>query len=303
MNAREKEIYKVTLTGTAVNAVLIVLKFIAGFVGRSSAMVADAVHSLSDFVTDIIVIVFVKIAGKPRDKGHEYGHGKFETFATMIIGFILCLAGLGLMINGIELVVHNLHGHTLPKPGMLALVIAIISIISKEWLYRYTTNVGKKVNSQAVIANAWHHRSDAISSVGTLIGISGAIFLGDKWRILDPIAAIVVSLFIIKSGYDIMKPAVADLLEASLPESMENEILKLVKTVPGITYVHNLRTRRIGNDIAVDLHVKMDGHLTLTTAHELATEAENAIKSRFGKNSIINIHMEPLRLPHTSEDN
>lgn len=303
MNAREKEIYKVTLTGTAVNAVLIVLKFIAGFVGRSSAMVADAVHSLSDFVTDVIVIVFVKIAGKPRDKGHEYGHGKFETFATMIIGFILCLAGLGLMINGIELVVHSLHGHTLPKPGMLALVIAIISIISKEWLYRYTTNVGKKVNSQAVIANAWHHRSDAISSVGTLIGISGAIFLGDKWRILDPIAAIVVSLFIIKSGYDIMKPAVADLLEASLPESMENEILKLVKTVPGITYVHNLRTRRIGNDIAVDLHVKMDGHLTLTTAHELATEAENAIKSRFGNNSIINIHMEPLRLPHTSEDN
>lgn len=303
MNAREKEIYKVTLTGTAVNAVLIVLKFIAGFVGRSSAMVADAVHSLSDFVTDVIVIVFVKIAGKPRDKGHEYGHGKFETFATMIIGFILCLAGLGLMINGIELVVHSLYGHTLPKPGMLALVIAIISIISKEWLYRYTTNVGKKVNSQAVIANAWHHRSDAISSVGTLIGISGAIFLGDKWRILDPIAAIVVSLFIIKSGYDIMKPAVADLLEASLPESMENEILKLVKTVPGITYVHNLRTRRIGNDIAVDLHVKMDGHLTLTTAHELATEAENAIKSRFGNNSIINIHMEPLRLPHASDDN
>lgn len=303
MNAREKEIYKVTLTGTAVNAVLIVLKFIAGFVGRSSAMVADAVHSLSDFVTDVIVIVFVKIAGKPRDKGHEYGHGKFETFATMIIGFILCMAGLGLMINGIELVVHSLHGHTLPKPGMLALVIAIISIISKEWLYRYTTNVGKRVNSQAVIANAWHHRSDAISSVGTLIGISGAIFLGDKWRILDPIAAIVVSLFIIKSGYDIMKPAVADLLEASLPESMENEILKLVETVPGITYVHNLRTRRIGNDIAVDLHVKMDGHLTLTTAHELATEAENAIKSRFGNNSIINIHMEPLRLPHTSDDN
>ena len=303
MNAREKEIYKVTLTGTAVNAVLIVLKFIAGFVGRSSAMVADAVHSLSDFVTDVIVIVFVKIAGKPRDKGHEYGHGKFETFATMIIGFILCMAGLGLMINGIELVVHSLHGHTLPKPGMLALVIAIISIISKEWLYRYTTNVGKRVNSQAVIANAWHHRSDAISSVGTLIGISGAIFLGDKWRILDPIAAIVVSLFIIKSGYDIMKPAVADLLEASLPESMENEILKLVKTVPGITYVHNLRTRRIGNDIAVDLHVKMDGHLTLTTAHELATEAENAIKSRFGNNSIINIHMEPLRLPHASDDN
>lgn len=302
MEAREKEIYKVTLVGTAVNAVLIVLKFIAGFVGRSSAMVADAVHSLSDFVTDVIVIVFVRIAGKPRDKGHDYGHGKFETFATMIIGFILCLAGIGLMINGIGLVIHSLKGNELPQPTMLALAIAVISIVSKEWLYRYTAKVGRKVNSQAVIANAWHHRSDAISSIGTLIGVAGAMFFGIKWRILDPIAAIVVSLFIIKSGYDIMKPAIADLLEASLPEEDEREILKLVKSVPGIAYVHNLRTRRIGNDIAVDLHAKMDGHLTLSTAHELATEAENAIKEHFGKSAIINIHMEPIKLPQPSED-
>lgn len=301
MEAREKEIYKVTLTGTAVNAVLIVLKFIAGIVGRSSAMVADAVHSLSDFITDVIVIVFVKIAGKPRDKGHDYSHGKFETFATMIIGLILGIAGIGLMINGIKLVIHSLNGNELPKPGMLALIIAIISIVSKEWLYRYTAKVGRKVNSQAVVANAWHHRSDAISSAGTLIGIAGAMFLGEKWRILDPIAAIVVSFFIIKSGYEIMKPAIADLLEASLSEDEEKEILKLVKGVPGIGYVHNLRTRRIGNDIAVDLHAKMDGHLTLATAHTLATEAENAIKARFGKNSVINIHMEPLHLPQTTE--
>ena len=301
MDAREKELYKVTLTGTAVNAVLIVLKFIAGFVGRSSAMVADAVHSLSDFVTDIIVLVFVKIAGKPRDKSHDYGHGKFETFATMIIGFILVLAGIGLMINGIKLVIHSIKGNLLPEPTMLALSIAVVSIVSKEWLYRYTAKVGRKFNSQAVIANAWHHRSDAISSIGTLIGISGAMFLGAKWRILDPIAAIVVSLFIIKSGYDIMKPAIAELLEASLPEDEEQEILSLVKGVPGIGYVHNLRTRRIGNDIAVDLHAKMDGHLSLATAHELATEAENAIKKRFGENSIINIHMEPLRLPNPTD--
>lgn len=298
MKTREKNIYAVTLKGSAINAVLIVLKFIAGFIGRSSAMVADAVHSLSDFISDIIVLVFIKIAGKSKDKGHDYGHGKFETLATMIIGILLVFAGIGLMINGIEAVMRSINGESLPRPTILALVIAVISILSKEWLYRYTIRVGKKLNSQAVIANAWHHRSDAVSSLGTFIGIAGAIFLGDKWRILDPIAAIIVSVLIIKSGYDIAKPCINELLEASLPEVQEKEITNLVMSVPGIVYIHNLRTRRIGNEIAVDLHAKMDGKLTLLDAHEKATAAENAIKSVFGDNSIINIHMEPVYDSH-----
>lgn len=298
MKTREKNIYAVTLKGSAINAVLIVLKFIAGFIGRSSAMVADAVHSLSDFISDIIVLIFIKIAGKSKDKGHDYGHGKFETLATMIIGILLVFAGIGLMINGIETVMRSINGESLPRPTILALVIAVISILSKEWLYRYTIRIGKKLDSQAVIANAWHHRSDAVSSLGTFIGIAGAIFLGDKWRILDPIAAIVVSVLIIKSGYDIVKPCVNELLEASLPEVQEKEITNLVMSVPGIVYIHNLRTRRIGNEIAVDLHAKMDGRLTLLDAHEKATDAENAIKSVFGDNSIINIHMEPAYDSH-----
>ena len=181
MDIREKEIYKVTLIGSAVNAILIVMKFIAGFVGKSSAMVADAVHSLSDFISDIIVLIFVKIAGKPQDKTHDYGHGKFETLATMIIGILLTITGFGLMINGVDTVIRSLHGELLERPTMLALIVAVVSIASKEWLYRYTVSSGKKLNSQAVIANAWHHRSDAVSSLGTLIGISGAMFLGDKW--------------------------------------------------------------------------------------------------------------------------
>lgn len=303
MNQREKEIYKVTLIGTAVNAVLIVLKFIAGIVGRSSAMVADAVHSLSDFITDVIVLIFVKIAGKPRDKGHDYGHGKFETMATLIIGLILVGAGIGLMINGIEQVLHSLKGNSLPRPTMLALIIAVVSIGAKEWLYRFTARKGREVNSQAVIANAWHHRSDAVSSGGTLVGIAGAMFLGDRWRILDPIAAIVVSFFIIKSGYDIMRPCISELLEASLPEEQEKEIRRLVKSVPGIIALHNLRTRRIGNGIAVDLHAKMDGHQSLSDAHAKATLAEKAIKSKFGNNSIINIHMEPIVDSKNNNDN
>ncbi|WP_303031612.1 cation diffusion facilitator family transporter [uncultured Duncaniella sp.] len=294
VDAREREIYRVTLIGSAVNAVLIVLKFIAGIFGKSSAMIADAVHSLSDFITDVIVLVFVKIAGKPRDKGHDYGHGKFETFATMIIGLLLSLAGVGLLANGIDLVIKSCNGHTLERPTMLALVIAVVSILSKEWLYRFTAAKGREVNSQAVVANAWHHRSDAISSAGTLVGVAGAMFLGDSWRILDPVAAIVVSLFIIKSGYDIMKPSVNELLESSLPEAQETEIRQLVLGVPGIISVHNLRTRRIGNGIAVDMHAKMDGSISLTEAHSRASAAEMAIRGRFGANAIINIHMEPV---------
>ena len=303
MEVREKEIYKVTLIGSAVNAILIVLKFIAGFVGKSSAMVADAVHSLSDFISDVIVLVFVKIAGKPKDKTHDYGHGKFETLATMIIGILLIIAGFGLLINGVNTVIRSLHGELLERPTMLALIVAVVSIASKEWLYRYTVSNGKKLNSKAVIANAWHHRSDAVSSLGTLIGISGAMFLGDRWRILDPIAAIVVSVLIVKSGYDIVKPCISELLEASLPEDKENEIENLVTNVPGIEFIHNLRTRRIGNGIAVDLHAKMDGNLTLWEAHEKATAAEKAIRKVFGDNSIINIHMEPFLGSAKSEKN
>lgn len=295
MNIREKKIYRITLIGTAVNALLIALKFIAGIFGRSSAMVADAVHSLSEFVTDAIILIFVKIAGKPRDKGHDYGHGKFETLATLIIGIILAAAGLGLLINGASLVIKSIKGEPLEQPTMLALIIALISIVSKEWLYRYTLKTGKTVNSQAVIANAWHHRSDAISSAGTLAGVAGAIFLGPHWRILDPLAAMAVSIFIIKSGYDIIKPAANELLESSLPEEQEKEIRTFVESVPGIDNVHNLRTRRIGNCIAVDMHVNMDGTLSLNEAHSKATVAEKAIKHRFGENAIVTIHMEPTK--------
>lgn len=299
MTSREKEIYKVTLIGTAVNALLIVLKLIAGIIGRSSAMVADAVHSLSDFVTDAIVLIFVRIAGLPSDKGHDYGHGKYETLATLIIGFILAMAGVGLLISGIEQVVRSFNGELLPRPRMVALIVAVLSIASKEWLYRYTVKVGRATESQAVIANAWHHRSDAISSAGTLVGIAGAMFLGEQWRILDPLAAVLVSMFIIKSGYDIIRPSVSELLEASLPEIQEREIRTLVMSIDGIKNVHNLRTRRIGCTIAADMHVKMDGGMSLSDAHALASRAEGAIKSRFGENTIVTIHMEPISEPQS----
>lgn len=290
---RVKEIYKVTLVGSMVNVVLVAMKFFAGIVGRSSAMVADAVHSLSDFVTDIIVLVFVKISDKPRDEGHDYGHGKYETFATMIIGLILIVAGVCLFGGGVKLVIRSISGETLPKPEMIALVIAFASILSKEILYRYTIQRSKSLNSNALVANAWHHRSDAVSSAGTLVGVSGAMFLGDKWRILDPLAAIVVSFFIIKAGYEIMKPCVNELLEGALPSDIEKDIYNCTMSVSGVMGVGNMRTRRIGNGIAIDMHAKMDGRISLSEAHAIASEIERCLRHKFGPNTLINIHMEP----------
>lgn len=296
MEQREKIIFRVTFTGSIVNAILIALKLTAGILGRSSALIADGVHSLTDFITDIIVLFFVKLSGKPRDKAHSYGHGKFETFATLIIGVFLTLAGLGLLVSGGREIIASLNGALLPEPTWLAFAVATASIVVKEILYRYTIRIGTMVNSDATIANAWHHRSDAISSLGTMIGIGGAILLGDRWRILDPLAAMLVSIFIVKSGFDIIRPAVNELLEGALPEKQSAEISELIKSVKGVKGFHNLRTRKIGNAIAVDVHVKMDGKIMLKEAHDIATQIEEKIRDRFGKESIVNIHMEPLKL-------
>ena len=276
-SSREKGIYKVTIVGSIVNFLLLVFKFFAGIAGHSAAMLADAVHSLSDFITDIVVIVFVRIAGKPEDKGHDYGHGKYETLATAIIGLLLLCVGFGIFWNGASSIYTFLRGGQLESPGVVALVAALVSIVSKEILYQYTVIQGKKLNSQAVIANAWHHRSDALSSIGTAIGIGGAILLGDHWRVLDPVAAVVVSFFIMKVSVRLLIPCVDELLEKSLPEDVEKEIEQTVLSFPGVSQPHHLRTRRIGNYYAIELHVRMDGKITLEEAHSTATAIENKL--------------------------
>lgn len=276
--ARIRAIYRVTLTGSVVNAALIVVKLAAGIVGRSSALTADAVHSLSDFLTDIIVLVFVRISGKPKDADHNYGHGKYETFSAMMIGIILCLVGLGLGAGATLKVIDAIHGVELPAPEWVALIVAAISIAAKESLFRYTIARGRRLNSTAVIANAWHHRSDAFSSIGALAGIAGAMFLGADWRVLDPIAAIIVSILIIKSGIDITRPNIGELLEKSLSPDDENRIHRIVMSVPGVKAEHNLRTRRIGNVVSIEMHAKMSGDITLTEAHNIASEIERRIR-------------------------
>ena len=292
---REKGIYRVTIIGSIVNFVLLVFKFFAGFIGHSSAMIADAVHSLSDFVTDIVVIVFVRISGKPQDESHDYGHGKYETLATAIIGAALMAVGIGILVNSVTGIIDAFNGKVLEAPSIFALIAAAISIVSKEILYQYTVFKGRRLNSKAVIANAWHHRSDAFSSIGTLIGIAGAIFLGEKWRALDPIAALIVSTFIIKVAIDLVKPCIDELLEKSLSNEMEGKILSIIQSFSEVKSPHHLRTRRIGNNIAIEIHIRMDGAMSLKDAHEITKNIEAALKEEFGKDTHIGIHMEPAK--------
>ena len=290
---RNKEIYKVTLVGGAVNVVLLVFKFVAGILGHSAAMVADAVHSLSDFVTDVIVLVFVRISSKPKDKSHDYGHGKYETLAMTIIGMALLAAAIGIIYGGAVKIADWLGGQQLEAPGMLALWAALLSIVLKEAVYRYSMVKARQLNSQAVEANAWHHRSDALSSVGTAIGIGGAIFLGQRWTVLDPVASVIVGAFIVKVAVELLRRGIGDLLEQSLPDEIESEILQLAATVEGIAEPHDLRTRRIGNHYAIELHILVDGDIPLREAHDRASEVEELLKSHYGEDTHVVVHVEP----------
>ena len=291
---RNREIYKVTLFGGAVNVLLLLFKFVAGFVGHSAAMVADAVHSLSDFVTDVIVLVFVHISGKPEDKSHDYGHGKYETLALTIIGFVLFAVAIGIVYGGIMKITLWMNGEQLKAPGMLALWAALLSIVLKEAVFRYSMRIARQLDSKVVEANAWHHRSDALSSVGTAIGIGGAIFLGERWAVLDPLASVVVGLFIAKVSLYLLRDGIGDLMEQSLPEDVEQEILRLAGSVPGVEEPHDLRTRRIGNHYAIELHILMDGNMPLCEAHDKASEVEEVLKRHFGEETHIAVHVEPI---------
>lgn len=291
---REKEIYRVTLVGSAVNIILTLFKFVAGFIGHSSAMLADAVHSLSDFVTDVIVLFFVHISSKPQDKGHDYGHGKYETFATTMIGLALFAVAISIIVTGATKIAAWIGGAELPAPGTLAFWAALISIVLKEAVYQYTVIRGRKLKSQAVEANAWHHRSDALSSIGTTVGIGGAIFLGQRWTVLDPIASIAVGAFIVKVSFDLLKSGFGELMECSLPDEVESEIVEIAAKVDGVSNPHDLRTRCIGNRYAIELHIYMNGNITLTQAHDKATEIEELLREKYGEETHVAVHVEPI---------
>ena len=296
MPTRVQRITRITVFGTIVNTLLLAFKFLAGILGGSAAMLADAVHSLSDFLTDIVVLVFVKISNRPADRKHSYGYGKYETLATLCIGIALLAVGIGIAVDGVEKIIQVWNGETLAQPGWIAFWAAIASIVLKELTYWLTIRVAKQVDSEALRANAWHHRSDALSSIGTGLGIGGAILLGQKWTILDPIAALIVSVFIVLTALRLTYGALGEFLEQSLPEENENEIRAIVAADKELSELHHLCTRRLGNRVAIEMHLRMPGNTPLTIAHRHASAIEQQLKQRFGDQTHINIHLEPTKV-------
>lgn len=291
--SRTSKITFVTLVGSVVNAVLTVFKIVAGIAGHSAAMIADGVHSLSDLLSDIVVLVFVRISDKGRDKDHDYGHGKFETFATLIISLMLLVVGANLMSSGIRSIRVIIGGEVVAAPGMIALWAAVLSIASKEILYRYTAVWGRKLDSPMMVANAWHHRSDAFSSIGSLLGIGGAILLGDKFVILDPLAGCIISIFIIVMAVRMSIPAIKELLDVSLPDEMEEQIVQTAKGIRGVVDLHELKTRREGPGIVMEGHLVLHSDISLHQAHDISKKVERALRERFGSSAQISLHLEP----------
>ena len=292
---REKEIRRITLWGAVVNIVLTAGKIVAGIAGRSAAMIADGIHSLSDLLSDAVVLLFTHISSKGKDRDHSFGHGKFETLATLIVSIILIAVGGNLMSNGVRSIIGLFNGVEIPKPGYIALVAAAVSIVLKEWLYHATVRVGKKTGSTVVIANAWHHRSDALSSIGSLIGIGGAIALGDKWTVLDPLASCIISIAIIVVAVKMALPSLAELLETSLPEYIEKEIVQITSSVKGVNDIHDLKTRRNGISFIIDAHIVVNPEISIVEAHDISTDVEEALRSKFGPETQLSIHVEPDR--------
>ena len=292
-HTRQQRIYQVTLLGSIVNVFLLLIKLAAGLLGHSSAMVADAIHSLSDFLTDIVVILFVRWSGKPADEDHDYGHGKYETIATSLIGMALLIVAIGLGWNSMQTMWQWFTGYTLPLPKTIALWTALISIVLKEWIFRITRRVARLTDSQALEANAWHHRSDALSSIAALAGIGGAILLGGQWAVLDAVAALVVSIYIAVMAIRLIRQSYGELLEESLPAETERHIREIVYGDNHVNDVHNLYTRRIGSSIAIEMHLRLPGSMSLKEAHDHVSAIEDRLIETYGDNTHIMIHIEP----------
>ncbi|MCQ2180810.1 MAG: cation diffusion facilitator family transporter [Bacteroidales bacterium] len=290
---RDRTITRVTLWSAFGNLALSVLKLLAGIFGKSSAMVADAVHSLSDLVTDVIVLVMVRLSSRGRDKDHDFGHGKYEPLATTLISVVLLVVGVELMAGGISKIKLVLDGGTIPVPGTVALVAALVSIAIKELLYQWNYRVGRQVDSSAMMANAWHHRSDALSSIGSAVGIGGAMLLGGKWIVLDPLVACIISIVIIVVAVKMSIPAVRELTDTSLSDEVEDRITVLMESVAGVENVHDLKTRRNGRSYMIAAHLVVDPAMSVKEAHDITVLAEDSLKREFGQDTQVSLHVEP----------
>ncbi len=293
MDLRSRTIQNVTIWGAVCNLALSVIKMAAGVWGRSAAMTADALHSLSDLTSDFIVIVFNRISSRGSDKGHDFGHGKFETLATLAVSLLLAWVGVKMLVGSVSNIKAVLSGEELERPGMIALAAAALSIVVKEVLFQWTYRVGRKVDSPLMKANAWHHRSDALSSVGALLGIGMSVSLGGKWLIMDPLVGGIISIVIVFVAVKMALPSLSQLTDASLPEDVESEISDIITAVPGVEDVHELKSRESGQSIIVSVHIVVCPDMTVARAHEITVEVEKSLRAAFGTQMQISIHVEP----------
>ena len=291
-----------TLVGMTSDVCLSALKIATGIIGHSSAILADGIHSIGDTVTDALVYAMVRLSGKGVDDRYRYGRGKYETLAAFLISVILMVVALGLMVDGVKDVWAAWHGDTLERPHNIALIVGIIAVVAREGLYHYTRIKGRQTGSTALKAYAWHHRADALSTAATLLGVAGAMFLGESWRVLDPLAAIAVSVLILVLAYRMGRPAVEELLEVSLPQEEQEKITAIVNGTPGVKAFHNLRTRRNGSLRVVDIHIKVDGDLSVNESHDITRTIEHGLSEALGE-VMTNIHVEPYHGHNQCEKN
>lgn len=294
--ARGNRIIRISLLGTVCNALLALIKFIVGIYGHSSVLVADAVNSLSDFVTDLILLVFVKISGKPQDDDHRYGHGKYETFATAVVAVMMIIAGSLLFFGSVQTLWQVYRGeYVLEAPSLYTLLIALLALVVKDILCRYTMRQAKALGSSVLHAKALEHRSDTYTSIGVVLGIVGALVFGRGWEVLDPLAAAFVSFFITRMGVLLVLPAFNELMDASLPINVINEIEDLIFIIPQIKGIRNLHTRSIGNRYAIELDILLDGEMTVSQAHDISDQVEATLRERYGSSTHIVVHIEPIK--------
>lgn len=284
---------KVTVVSFVSNCILSVGKVIIGIIGTSGALIADGVHSLSDLVTDIIVFVSLRITRIPADEKHNYGHGKVETVATVLVSIALFIAGFTIGRDGIEDLIGFIKGDSFNSPAFIVVIAAAFSLIIKEIMFRYTLKTGKETGSEVLIANAWHHRSDALSSLGVLLGAGGAWLLGSRFGFLDSAAQIVVSLFIFRAAYKILKPNLGQLADEAIDEDEIKRIKQVLENNPDVFDYHHLRTRHVGSLHAIEVHILVNPELNISSAHDISTIIENEIRSSLGRECYVSVHIEP----------
>lgn len=280
---------RVSARSMALNIVLTAFKLVAGIVAHSGAMISDAIHSASDVISTIIVMIGVKMAGKAPDRNHPYGHDRFECVASIVLSVMLGLTGAAIGIEGLRNIVGSSYLH-LTVPGKLALAAAVLSIVTKEGMFWYTRINAKKIRSSALMADAWHHRSDALSSVGSFVGILGAR-LG--FPIMDPLASVIISFFILKAAFDIFLDAISKMTDHACSDPVVNALRKTILAVPGVEGIDVLRTRDFGSMIYVDVEIQVEGSLTLYEAHDIAQQVHDDIEQDFPNVKHCMVHVNP----------